>query len=127
MFTSYYAKHGTDRNAVAISVRPPEWYTGVTYPILAPTWEVVRGVKSGNISETEYAIEYLKLIKKRGASPNRTLADLGENAILLCYEKPDDFCHRHIVAWWIGRELGVEVPEISNIKIPSLVDEIFTF
>ncbi len=127
MFTSYYAKHATDRNAVAISVKPPDWYCGVTYPILAPSWELVRGIKSGQMSEAEYTSEYLKLIKKRGASPYRTLADLGEQAILLCYEKPEDFCHRHIVALWIEQELKIEVPEISLIKRPTLVDEIFTF
>lgn len=127
MFTSYYAKHATDRNAVAISVKPPSWYVGVTYPILAPTWELVAAIKNGSISEVEYAVEYLKIIKKRGASPYRTLADLGDNAILLCYEKPEDFCHRHIVAWWIERELGTPVLELSTIKNPTLVDEIFTF
>lgn len=127
MFTSYYAKHGTNRNAVAISVKPPDWYTGVTYPILAPSWELVRGIKGGRITEEEYAVEYLKLIKKRGASPYRTLSDLGENAILLCYEKPSDFCHRHIVAWWMEQELGTPVLELSTIKHPTLVDEIFTF
>lgn len=127
MYTSYYSTHGTNRNAVAISVKPPEWYAGVTYPILAPTWDLVRAIKSGRITEREYTTEYLKLIKKRGASPYRTLADLGENAILLCYEKPTDFCHRHIVATWIEAELGIKVPEISTIRKPTLVDEIFTF
>lgn len=127
MYTSYYSKHGNNRNAVAISVKPPDWYTGVTYPILAPTWDLVRDVKSGRITEEEYTTEYLKLIKKRGATPYRTLADLGENAILLCYEKPTDFCHRHIVALWIETETGIKAPELSTIKTPSLVDEIFTF
>lgn len=127
MFTSYYSLHGTNRNAVAISVKPPDWYVGVTYPLLAPTWDLVRAVKNGSITEDEYAVEYLKLIKKRGASPYRTLADLGDDAILLCYEKPSDFCHRHIVAWWMEQELGKPVLEIANIKTPTLVDEIFTF
>lgn len=40
---------------------------------------------------------------------NRVLADLAELAggndktvVLMCYEKPDDFCHRHLVAQWLG-------------------------
>lgn len=127
MFTSNYARHGTDRNAVAISAKPPPWYVGVTYPILAPSWEIINGIKSGRLTQQQYTAEYLKLIKARGASPNRTLADLGNNAILLCYESPTEFCHRQIVACWIENELGIKVPEISTIVQPSLVDDVFTF
>lgn len=127
MFTSYYAKHGTDRNAVAISAKPPPWYVGVTYPLLAPSWDMIKGVKSGEMSEAEYTAQYLQLLKKRGASPYRAMSDLGENAILLCYEKPEDFCHRHIIAHWIESELGIVVPEISLIKQQTIVDELFTF
>jgi hypothetical protein len=40
----------------------------------------------------------------------------GAEPVLLCYEKPpfDDrnFCHRRLIAAWLERELGVEVPEI---------------
>lgn len=127
MFTSYYAKHGTDRNAVAISAKPPDWYVGVTYPLLAPSWDLINGVKSGSMSEDEYTERYLKLLKKRGASPYRTLSDLGDQAILLCFETPDKFCHRRIVADWIEFTLGIVVPEISLIKQPTIVDELFTF
>jgi len=39
--------------------------------------------------------------------PNRTL-------VLLCYEKPDEFCHRHLLAEAIFRSLGITVAEFSN-------------
>ena len=29
-----------------------------------------------------------------------------DKVILLCYEKPDDFCHRHLVADWINKHKG---------------------
>ena len=32
---------------------------------------------------------------------------------LICYEKPEDFCHRHIVAAWFELYLGVRVPEVK--------------
>ena len=32
--------------------------------------------------------------------------------ILLCYEEPDEFCHRQIVASWFELLLGVTVPEV---------------
>ena len=46
--------------------------------------------------------------------------ELGENAVLLCYEKWDDiknnktFCHRRIVAKWLEDNLGVKIQEIQN-------------
>ena len=30
--------------------------------------------------------------------------------VLLCYEKPDEFCHRHLVAEWFNRN-GIYVVE----------------
>ena len=32
---------------------------------------------------------------------------------LLCLEKNNEFCHRHIVAAWFEDELGITVPEIG--------------
>lgn len=32
---------------------------------------------------------------------------------LICYEKPGEFCHRHLVAAWI-RNAGFEVREWNN-------------
>ena len=25
----------------------------------------------------------------------------GKDAVLICYEKPDEFCHRHLLAEWL--------------------------
>jgi len=27
---------------------------------------------------------------------------IGDNVVLCCYEKPGDFCHRHILIKWLG-------------------------
>ena len=35
-----------------------------------------------------------------------------DQIILLCYEKPDDFCHRHLVAQWLT-EHGYDTQEIE--------------
>ena len=47
---------------------------------------------------------------------NRVLEELkalsggAENIALVCYEKPEDFCHRHLVANWF-RENGIQIKE----------------
>ena len=32
---------------------------------------------------------------------------------LICYEKPTDFCHRHLVAQWLSK-IGIECKEWRN-------------
>lgn len=35
------------------------------------------------------------------------------NIYLVCYEKPGDFCHRHLVASWMN-QMGIKVKEWKN-------------
>lgn len=35
----------------------------------------------------------------------------GLDVALLCYEKPGDFCHRHILAEWLKEKEGIDVVE----------------
>ena len=44
--------------------------------------------------------------------PHKVAVDL-EGKTLLCYEKSEDFCHRHIVAAWL-RHYGYEVEELCQ-------------
>lgn len=111
IFTSNYARDGKHPNAVAISVVPPSWYEGRCYPALAPTWEMVRDVKAGNITQFQYAQLFRDLLVRRKLDPHTVLQELGENAVLLCYEKPGDHCHRRLVADWIKNHTDVDVPE----------------
>ncbi len=37
----------------------------------------------------------------------------GEEIILLCHEKVDEFCHRRLIADYIELETGIYVPEVS--------------
>lgn len=110
LFTSNYARHGRDPNAVCISIKPIWWFKGRCYYALAPTWDIVTGVKNGSIDEKQYTLEYLKILDK--LDPQKVVDDLGDNAIMLCYESPKDFCHRHIVAHWLNKNLGLDVQEI---------------
>ncbi len=40
-------------------------------------------------------------------------SSLGENAVLLCFEKPTQFCHRFLVAAWLELNLGIEIDELD--------------
>ena len=44
-------------------------------------------------------------------APQEIYDELGENAVLLCFEKPTEFCHRFLVAGWLEMNLGIEIAE----------------
>ncbi|EPT5086711.1 hypothetical protein ACVUCS_003656 [Salmonella enterica subsp. enterica] len=39
--------------------------------------------------------------------------------VLLCWEKPGEFCHRQLVARWFRRELGISVEEYDPRATPQ--------
>ena len=112
IYTSYYARcrNGVP-NAICIPVSTgvPKWFQQKNVPLnyLAPGWDLVNGIKGGTITEEEY----LTIYRSRLAQLNRkdvikeieTVCDLNcvQMAILLCYEVPEDFCHRHTLAEWL--------------------------
>jgi uncharacterized protein YeaO (DUF488 family) len=109
--TSYFARCKNQPNAVAITVAKPRWFKGKWYKKLAPPKELVFRYKAGKIDEEQYTKTYLKCIKDRSLTPQAVLEDLGDDAILLCFEGRGKFCHRHIVSKWL-REGGIGVEEL---------------
>jgi Protein of unknown function, DUF488. len=109
--TSYYAKSGSDKDAVAISQGVPKWFKGRVYKKVAPSWRMIK------LPEPQYRIEYANLLSKLDAE--EVYNELGKNAIILCYEKPNEFCHRRLVADWIKNKLGIYVPEVADMEMSS--------
>lgn len=61
-------------------------------------------------NENEYIENfYYKVLKK--LNPQEVYNELGENAVLLCFEKPTQFCHRFLVASWLELSLGIQIDE----------------
>ena len=112
ILTSYYAKckNGV-KGAVLIPVSTgvPPWFIPENEPmrILAPGWDLVNGIKHGEIDEEEYTKLYKEKLSK--ISISKVLEQITfycnmygvDNAILLCWENSEDFCHRHIIADWL--------------------------
>jgi len=117
MHTSYFGNFKNLQNAVSISQRPPWWYTGPQYKVLAPPWELVKQAHYGHLTEHGYRLEYIQTVLSK-LNPREVYDHLvityGEDCTLLCFEdlkSPGDYCHRRIVAQWFEDSLGVEVPE----------------
>jgi len=108
MQTSYYAKY-KGKNAVSIAGKCPTWYKGREYKKLAPKyWFFIKYKQDGD--KEFYTKQYQKEVLDK-LDPQQVYEELGENAVLLCWEKSGDFCHRHLVASWLENELGIKVDE----------------
>ena len=133
IYTSYFAKlKSLPENIVHISIcgKAPDWYKGLQYKKLAPKYDFFMKWKENH--DNDYYIkcfneqvlnklEVEQVIKELdNLLLNETLAidyggDLQEvpRIALICYEKPSDFCHRHLVADWLNKN-GVECKELED-------------
>jgi len=122
MRTSNYRISGKDPNAVSIAGRAPDWYKGREYKKLAPKYWIFKKYKEDG-DEAFYTTHYYKEVLDK-LDPKKVFAELGENAILLCWEEPGKFCHRRLVADWLRDNLHIQVfeyemPHPWGLKCPK--------
>lgn len=121
IYTYYYSRaKDLPENILPISIAgwAPKGWTGEEYKVLAPKWSFFKEYKETG-DEERYTEQFTRLVL--GAiTREKVIQDLhsilakypGKDSVaLLCYEKPGSFCHRHIVAEWLG-----EVEEYEEKK-----------
>lgn len=114
IYTSYFAKlkELENHNIIPISIcaKAPDWYKGLQYKKLAPKYGFFMEWKKN--CDNEYYIEHFqaevldKLIVCEVLGDLfalKSLDDKSREIALICYEKPSDFCHRHLVAKWLNQ------------------------
>lgn len=115
IYTSYFAKAGKLSQIgiipISISLYPPKWWIGSQLRELAPT----KSMLSSSIFEEEYTRLYKRNILEE-LNAKEIIGKLSEkyknrDIALCCFESPDKFCHRHLVAEWIEKETGIKVEE----------------
>lgn len=116
MKTSYFAHPNilkTDLKLISVSKKPPTWFTKniQIYRLLCPSWDLVMSYKNNSISEEEYVRRYYEENLNK-LDPEKVYHDLGEDSVLLCYEKSGQFCHRHIIGRWLMNSLNIIVMEL---------------
>ena len=126
IYTSYFAKlKSLPDNIIPISIcgKTPDWYKGLQYKKLAPKYDFFMKWKENR--DNDYYVKCFNeqvLSKINLLTVLRDLIDLvnsvgglvGKNICLICYEKPSEFCHRHLVADWLNKN-GVECKEWEEI------------
>lgn len=116
IYTSYFGKlRHLPKDIVPISIcgKAPEWYTGLEYKRLAPKYKFFKEYKQDHDAKkyTEnYYDEVLRDLLHHEALLSLMRLSKGKDVCLLCYEKPEDFCHRHIVAKWFN-DYGIKCEE----------------
>ncbi|MBD5319373.1 MAG: DUF488 domain-containing protein [Bacteroides sp.] len=133
VYTSYFGKLGVLlKNGIfpiCIARGVPKFYGGAKEQSVAPFGWMIKG----DISREEYIRAYQEKVLSR-VDPNIFLLQIeklsgGKDVALLCYEKPTDFCHRHLLAEWLENETGIEVKEFGvegtpwNPKNPPVVQK----
>ena len=116
IYTGYYAKvkkyEENGLTPIAVSGKVPDFFKGTVWKWLAPKWQSFSEWNNGEISDFQYAEMYEKeVLDKLDKEAFRELLIATKNPVLICYEKPGDFCHRHIIADWIERNFGFIVEE----------------
>ena len=136
IYTSYF---GNIKNLpehiipIAICGKAPDWYKGLQYKKLAPKYDFFIEWKKnhdndyyikcfdeqvlGNLSFIKVVNDLQLLIPYdiRCQMQHSVINSSDWHIALVCYEKPFDFCHRHLVADWFKKN-GLEVKEYKNEK-----------
>ena len=117
IYTSYFGNYRNFGELIPLSIAlySPKGFTGHTLKVLAPNREILQCK-----NDVE---EYTNLFNKKLGLYNAKkiydyLSDISKSKdiVLLCYEKPPQFCHRHLVGDWFHNELDIEVEELNYNK-----------
>lgn len=112
--TTYFAnlKNVIGFEPVSICRHPPMFYKGPQYLQLAPSFKLLSLYKRGFLSDQMYTNIFVPHLMEMNAQ--KVISDLsnlaGDNIVLVCFEKPGVFCHRHLVSEWLNCE-GYNVTE----------------
>lgn len=119
IYTGYYAAVNKYSNVIpiAISGKPPKHWKYLYYNKLAPSYNIWKQCHDSNdLNKFEIYTNRFQNEILNHLHPNEVFIDLvnlsgGANFILCCYEKPPNFCHRHLVAKWLNHYLNLNIYE----------------
>jgi len=121
IYTSYFAnlkKIPKGYYVTGIVRYLPRFLKGIpNYKPLAPNMDTFQTAEQKDYTK-KFRFQLSQLDSKQIYNELDILAD-GRDVVLLCYEKPGDFCHRKLVAEWLSDNLNIEVGEFQLSKIQN--------
>lgn len=129
IFTSYFGNlKSLPKNFIPISIcgKAPEWFNGKQYKKLAPKYEffmewkknhdndyyiscyneqVLSNLDSHHVCDDLYDIaeSFVNELPEDDIRKVHHKAGFPYYVALVCYEKPTEFCHRHLVSEWLTK------------------------
>lgn len=130
-YTSYYgAMREIPDNYLCIGISRivpfidrDNFVSGEPYSRFAPPYDLLNDFKAGRETEDGYKRRYVKYILSQftqytlppflDAIVDFAKQDKYDAIVFMCYEKPKDFCHRHIFAKLLKLMCGIECSELE--------------
>jgi len=109
LYTSSFHKNMGHPHAVSIARYPPRTFFGTCLPCLAPAQALLTAYRDGRADKRTYTKRFARQLSRLRFP--EVIDRLRDGDVLLCYEVPGQFCHRHLVADWL-REHGIRVEEL---------------
>lgn len=108
---------------IGIALYPPKWFSGISNKYVSPSWDILHNSKS----EEDYVQRFnSEILARRDPKVFLTAIEKianGKDVALCCFEKPDEFCHRHLVAKWLNEKLGMQIEEYGISHNPVCVEQ----
>lgn len=124
IYTSYFDNIKTleDNNIVPVSIccYPPRDLNLHNYSLFAPSRDILSNCRGSiTLYKQRFTREILNMLSKDDV--DNFLKELktnfeGKDIALCCYEKPNEFCHRHLVAEYLNQNFGLHITEYINSK-----------
>ena len=123
IYTSYFAKVKSipdDIIPIAICGGIPFYWKGLWYKKVAPSIKFFTEWKQNH--DNDFYVEHFNAEVLAKHTPDEVVSELfalangADKICLICYEKPGDFCHRHLVADWLNATGKYNVQEWVESK-----------
>lgn len=117
--TSYFANYRNfgELKPISISRYSPKWYDGETilnnyneFKDIVPLPQLLKQYKDGKIDSVGYVHIYIKQLQSMDFEK---FLHAMNNTLLLCYEKPNDFCHRKVIKFYAERNFNYKIFELG--------------
>lgn len=117
IYTSYFANGAKLQKVgimiIGIALYPPKWFKGISNKYVSPSWDILHNSKSEDDYVQRFNTEILAHRDPKVFISAIEKMSKGKDVALCCFEKPNEFCHRHLVAKWLNEQLGLRIEEFG--------------
>lgn len=127
IYTSYFANGAKLQKEgimmIGIALYPPKWFYGPSIKYVSPSWDILHNSKSEEDYVERFNSEILEHRDPQVFLKNIQRIANGKDVALCCFEKPNEFCHRHLVANWLNDKLGLQIEEFGISHNPVYTEQ----